>query len=179
MTSVEKARSIIKQNGDCGGFMCNSSDDNRCPCWREGGYHICTSAGDDKEECRKQSVEACKQYLLEHDTTDTTNKETVADTLMWPTAEDTQKVKEVADKLLAIKSDPVEHPSHYANSSIECWDAIKASMTHEAFCGYLKGNVQKYIWRYEKKVAPVEDLRKAAVYLNKLIEEVENGSKSN
>lgn len=90
----------------------------------------------------------------------------------------TECIKANADALLSIKADPVEHPSHYANSSIECWDAIKASMPHEAFCGYLKGNVQKYIWRYEKKAAPVEDLRKASVYLNKLIEEV-NGNTPN
>ena len=44
-------------------------------------------------------------------------------------------------------------------------------MTHEAFCGYLKGNVQKYLWRYEKKAAPVEDLKKASWYLTRLIEE--------
>lgn len=88
----------------------------------------------------------------------------------------TEDIQANANALLAIKSDPVEHPSHYANSSIECWDAIKASMTHEAFCGYLKGNVQKYIWRYEKKAAPVEDLRKAAVYLNKLIEELNDNT---
>lgn len=54
---------------------------------------------------------------------------------------------------------------------MQCWDAIKASMTKEAFCGYLKGNVQKYIWRYEKKDNPAQDLEKALVYLNKLIEE--------
>ena len=179
MTSVEKARSIIEQGGACEGFMCGSREENTCPCWGEGGNHICTSAGDDKEECRKQSVEACKQYLLAHDTTSSTEKETVADTPMWPAAESMQTVKEATDKFLAIKSDPVNHPSHYASGGIECIEAIKASMTHEAFCGYLKGNVQKYLWRYEKKAAPVEDLKKASWYLTRLIEEVESGSKSN
>ena len=51
-------------------------------------------------------------------------------------------------------SDAVNHPSHYTGGDIECIDAIKASMTNEAFLGYLKGNIQKYLWRYEKKVAP-------------------------
>jgi len=69
--------------------------------------------------------------------------------------------------------DPVNNPSHYTSGSIECIDAIKASMTKEEFCGFLKGNVQKYVWRFEKKVNPVEDLKKANWYLNKLIEEVE------
>lgn len=68
-------------------------------------------------------------------------------------------------------SDPVNRPSHYTDGDIECIDAIKASMSTEAFLGFLKGNVQKYMWRYEKKVAPVEDLKKAQWYLSKLIEE--------
>ena len=67
--------------------------------------------------------------------------------------------------------DPVNRPSHYTDGGVECIDAIKASMSTEAFLGFLKGNVQKYMWRYEKKVAPVEDLKKAQWYLSKLIEE--------
>ena len=70
-------------------------------------------------------------------------------------------------------SDPVNHPSHYASSTIECIEAIKASMTLEAFNGYLKGNIMKYLWRYEKKIAPVEDLKKAHWYLDRLIKELE------
>lgn len=66
-------------------------------------------------------------------------------------------------------SDNVNHPAHYTQGGIECIEAIKASMSREAFCGYLKGNALKYIWRYSQK-GGVEDLRKAAVYLNWLIE---------
>lgn len=69
--------------------------------------------------------------------------------------------------------DPVNHPSHYNQFGIECLDAIEASMTPVEFRGYLKGNCQKYIWRYVYKGKPVEDLKKAAFYLNKLIEKVE------
>ena len=69
--------------------------------------------------------------------------------------------------------DAVNSPSHYASGEIECIDAIKASMTPEAFHGYLKGNVHKYMWRYEKKVNPAEDLKKAQWYLARLIEEVD------
>ncbi|ARJ43282.1 hypothetical protein B1H58_15400 [Pantoea alhagi] len=70
-------------------------------------------------------------------------------------------------------TDNVNHPSHYTTGGIECIDAMKASMTSEAFLGYLKGNIQKYLWRYEKKLAPAEDLKKARWYLDKLIAEVE------
>ncbi len=77
----------------------------------------------------------------------------------------------VEDAATAKRHDPVNNPSHYASGGIECIEAIKASMSHEAFLGYLKGNVQKYMWRYEKKVNPAEDLRKARWYLDRLIEE--------
>ena len=79
----------------------------------------------------------------------------------------------VSEYASAEDSDPVNRPSHYTAGGIECIDAIKASMSTEAFLGFLKGNVQKYMWRYEKKVAPVEDLKKAQWYLSKLIEEQE------
>lgn len=79
----------------------------------------------------------------------------------------------VAPDVSVEDSDPVNRPSHYTAGGIECIDAIKASMSTEAFLGFLKGNVQKYMWRYEKKVAPVEDLKKAQWYLSKLIEEQE------
>ena len=68
-----------------------------------------------------------------------------------------------------VEQDNVNQPSHYNKGGVECIDAIQSSMTHEAFCGYLKGNVQKYMWRYENK-GGVESLEKAQWYLNKLIE---------
>lgn len=47
--------------------------------------------------------------------------------------------------------DMVDHPPHYTVGDIECIDAIKASMTHEAYMGYLKGACLKYLWRYTYK----------------------------
>lgn len=69
-----------------------------------------------------------------------------------------------------VRNDPVNHPSHYTQGDIECIDAIEASMTFDAFCGYLKGNVQKYLWRYESKGKLIEDLEKAQWYISKLID---------
>lgn len=68
------------------------------------------------------------------------------------------------------EEDPVEHPSHYCKGGIECIDAIRASMSKDAFAGYCKGNLMKYVWRYEHKGKRVEDLKKAQVYLGWLIE---------
>ncbi|EPN9924529.1 DUF3310 domain-containing protein [Proteus mirabilis] len=70
-------------------------------------------------------------------------------------------------------TDNVNNPPHYASGDIECIDAIKASMTKEAFLGYLNGNIQKYVWRYEKKINPVEDLKKACWYMTRLVSELE------
>lgn len=74
----------------------------------------------------------------------------------------------------AAQPDPVNQPQHYASGEIECIDAIRASMTKEAFCGYLKGCAQKYFWRYEKKINPVEDIKKARWYSERLIKELED-----
>ena len=66
-------------------------------------------------------------------------------------------------------------PDHY-KGAVECIDAIRASMTQESFRGYLKGNIIKYSWRYEKK-GLIEDLRKAQVYLNWLIDDYTSGNR--
>jgi Ribonuclease G/E len=70
-------------------------------------------------------------------------------------------------------SDVVNKPPHYNKGDIECINAIEASMTKEEFSGYLKGNVLKYIWRYNNKGKPKEDLKKAKWYLERLIENYE------
>ena len=68
------------------------------------------------------------------------------------------------------ESCPVENPDHYNTGAIEAIEAIRASMPPEQFFGYLKGNVMKYLWRYDYKEKPIEDLRKADWYLNRLID---------
>lgn len=69
-------------------------------------------------------------------------------------------------------NDAVQHPSHYTRGGIECIDAIKASMTADGFCDYCKGNIIKYIWRWRSK-GGAEDLKKARVYLDWLIQSAE------
>ena len=70
------------------------------------------------------------------------------------------------------EEDAVNSPSHYNTGNIECIDAIEDSMSPAAFKGYLKGNCMKYLWRYDYKGKPVEDLQKAQWYLAKLLQEV-------
>jgi len=66
-------------------------------------------------------------------------------------------------------SDAVQRPLHYNTGSIECITAIEASMSSLEFQGYCKGNCIKYLWRYQYKGKPLEDLQKALWYLEKLI----------
>jgi hypothetical protein len=47
-------------------------------------------------------------------------------------------------------------------------------MPFDNYLGYLEGNTKKYLhrWRYKKK--PLEDLKKAQWYLNRLIQELDD-----
>ena len=67
--------------------------------------------------------------------------------------------------------DMVNSPPHYNQTGIECIHAISAA-TDKGFKYYLQGNVMKYLWRFDYKDKPLEDLQKAKWYLDKLIEEV-------
>lgn len=61
-------------------------------------------------------------------------------------------------------NDPVNHPSHYTNhpSGIECIQITE----HMSFN---VGNAIKYLWRADEKGAPLQDLKKAAWYINREI----------
>jgi hypothetical protein len=71
-----------------------------------------------------------------------------------------------------LRDDAVDHPNHYNDGSIECIDAIQAALTEEEFIGFCKGNAMKYIWREQLK-GGMEDLQKAAWYLNRATEGLE------
>ena len=70
----------------------------------------------------------------------------------------------------APKPDAI-NPSHYKDTEIQFIDAVKAAMTDQQFQGFLRGNVIKYLWRYENKGGK-QDLEKAEWYLKRLIEEL-------
>jgi hypothetical protein len=59
---------------------------------------------------------------------------------------------------------------HYLNMKVRPWDAMRAWMSDDEFAGFLRGNVIKYIARAGKKGDELEDLCKAAHYLDTLIE---------
>ena len=67
------------------------------------------------------------------------------------------------------KYDNVHRPEHYNTGSIECIDAIKGMLNHDEYIGYLRGNAMKYNWRFRYKGKPIEDLRKAGWYGERLM----------
>lgn len=75
-----------------------------------------------------------------------------------------------------MKNDPVNHPSHYTQGGIECIDALTAMITpyEDPNDAALTWQVGKYIWRHPFKAKPIEDLRKAEFYLQRLIKYLED-----
>lgn len=67
-------------------------------------------------------------------------------------------------------NDPI-NPNHYKEGDVECIEAIKSSLNTEAFHGYLKASVMKYLWRYDKKDNPALCLGKAQWFMNRLVNE--------
>ena len=66
-------------------------------------------------------------------------------------------------------SNKVDHPEHYNFGKMETLDLIDNFSTPEEYDGFLKGNIIKYLHRYNFKNG-LEDLEKAQWYLNKLID---------
>lgn len=79
---------------------------------------------------------------------------------------------EVGKKLLdEVSSDEeVNSPEHYNTGSVECIDAIQATLTQEEFKGYCRGNTLKYLWRCTYKGKTKQDLEKAKWYLDRLLD---------
>jgi len=76
------------------------------------------------------------------------------------------------------KEDMVNHPPHYKKGGVEVIDVIEAGIGDQGFIGYLLGNILKYLLRFRHKGKPIEDLKKARWYLDKLIAVV-SGEKTN
>lgn len=67
-----------------------------------------------------------------------------------------------------IESEKLKKPERYnKRGKLECWDVIL-----DQEMNFLEGNIIKYVWRYKEKNG-IEDLKKARVYLDKLISEMD------
>ncbi len=69
--------------------------------------------------------------------------------------------------------DNVNSPAHYTAGVIEAIDYLRDNMPWEAFVGGLEWNIKKYLHRWRYKGSPVNDLKKARWYLDKLIEQLD------
>lgn len=76
------------------------------------------------------------------------------------------------DPIPVLEPDMVDSPPHYNSGQIECIDYLEDNLG-EGFPYYCEGNVKKYLhrWRYK---GGVEDLKKAAWYLDRLIKSLDN-----
>jgi hypothetical protein len=66
-----------------------------------------------------------------------------------------------------LGKESVNHPSHYNQGQIEVIDYIEDIGMGEDFCA---GNAIKYLSRYKYKEKPLEDLKKAKWYVERLIQ---------
>lgn len=69
-------------------------------------------------------------------------------------------------------------PGYYQQNGQDLIEHLSELFTPDMFVGFMTGNIFKYLTRWQQKNG-VEDLKKARVYLNRLIEfEAENTSYS-
>jgi len=68
-----------------------------------------------------------------------------------------------------MMEEPLARQAHYSREGIQPIDYILGSFPPDGVRGYFAGNIIKYLYRYRDKNG-TEDLKKARVYLNWLIE---------
>ena len=81
------------------------------------------------------------------------------------------KPRKVAKRPFHLQDDRVNHPSHYTRGGQEVIVTIEEAIQDapDMTLGYLQGQVLKYLLRCWLKDNPVEDLKKAKWYLDRLI----------
>lgn len=75
---------------------------------------------------------------------------------------------------VGVSHDPVNQPSHYRVGEVEAIDYI-AQQLGMGVKDYLLGNVHKYLHRHRFKGQAIEDLRKCRWYLDRLLNEEQQG----
>lgn len=62
--------------------------------------------------------------------------------------------------------DPVNKPEHYANTKVECIDAMEQIFGKEAVISFACLNAWKYLWRRKDKDNEEQDIQKAIRYFD-------------
>lgn len=142
---------------------------SRNVCTLEELAHNCLNPAVECESCvlaerLKAAHQGCEGYILGHP------REVAAlfelEVLLDPEDDETEP-----SKMLSAEPDMVNHPPHYTQGGIECIDALTAMISpyEDPNDAALTWQVVKYMWRHPFKSRPLEDLKKAQFYLNRLI----------
>jgi hypothetical protein len=84
-----------------------------------------------------------------------------------------QEALENAIKQDKKTADIIHHPAHYTWRGRECVEHLRDWLGHDGYLAYLEGNVQKYLYRWQKKNG-IEDLDKAIEYIELIKKEAGN-----
>lgn len=75
----------------------------------------------------------------------------------------------ISECFIPKTGEEINHPTRYAGGKYECIDVMTDVFGVDAVKSFCKLNAFKYLWREQNKNG-VEDLKKCAWYLDKLIE---------
>lgn len=70
----------------------------------------------------------------------------------------------------------IDKPAHYHRNNIDVIGFAELQFDPAELKGFHRINVIKYVSRYDRKGTPLDDLKKAQFYINKLIELEESQS---
>lgn len=151
---------------------------SRNVCTLEELAHNCLNPAVECESCvlaerLKATHQDCKGYILDHP------REVAAlfelEVLLDPEDNETEPSKVLSEP------DMVNTPPHYTQGGIECAAALDAMVSSypDSNAAALAWQVGKYVWRHPHKAKPLEDLKKARWYLNRLIDHIEKKESMN
>ena len=89
-----------------------------------------------------------------------------------------EKFTPIFNNSIFTHPEEINHPDRYANGKYECIDVMVDVFGVEATKAFCKLNAFKYLWREERKNG-LNDVKKAAWYVNKYIELSESGDEEN
>lgn len=124
-----------------------------------------------------KKIEEMKEKLAFSTNWDNSNTNSTIGVVEEPFPCDIAPKQELTSTKEQAKKDNVNHPQHYNQGGIECFDVIKAFYGQEAFEGFCAGNMLKYAMRYKHKGQALDDLKKIRFYADELVKMYESTNK--
>lgn len=85
----------------------------------------------------------------------------------------TNFVKPDRDDRGTVIADPVEQPNHYTKGGLELFDVFEAKLEYREVVGGYKQQILQYIFRAPYKGTELQDYKKAAKFLERMISFIE------